>query len=130
MAKGDLSPEAQQTLDALSEKTYYRIGEVAKITRVKPYVLRFWETEFNVISPPRSRSKQRMYRKRDIETILLIKQLLYKEGFTSKGARKRLTELSRSRSKDGAERQPEERPPVDLKRIRSELEAIREILIS
>jgi len=88
-------PEVQEVLNGLSEKTYYRIGEVARITRVKPYVLRFWESEFNMISPPKSRSKQRMYRKKDIETILVIKHLLYNEGFTIKGARRRLIELAR-----------------------------------
>src|SRR5262245_13550091 len=87
--------EIQQALESLSEKTYYRIGEVAKITRVKPYVLRFWESEFNVISPPKSRSKQRMYRKKDIETILTIKDLLYRQGFTIKGARARLSDIAR-----------------------------------
>src|SRR5215510_13848060 len=88
-------PEIREVLQALSEKTYYRIGEVAKITRVKPYVLRFWESEFNVISPPKSRSKQRMYRKKDIETILTIKDLLYRQGFTIKGARARLSDIAR-----------------------------------
>ncbi|NIV50270.1 MAG: MerR family transcriptional regulator [Gammaproteobacteria bacterium] len=75
------------------EKRYYRIGEVARITGVKPYVLRYWESEFRWMAPPKSRSKQRLYRKRDIDMILLIKKLLYEERFTIEGARKRLREL-------------------------------------
>jgi len=116
-------PEIREVLQALSEKTYYRIGEVAKITRIKPYVLRFLETEFNVIAPSKSRSKQRMYRKKDIETILLIKHLLYKEGFTIKGARRRLVELGRIERDAG--------PPQlgsELGEIRLELEQLRELL--
>lgn len=79
-----------------SEKLYYRIGEVSRITQIKPYVLRYWESEFSLMSPAKSRSKQRLYRKRDIETILLIKKLLYDERFTIAGAKKRLRELGRA----------------------------------
>lgn len=111
----------EQTLAELPDKTYYRIGEVAKITRVKPYVLRFWETEFKMMAPPKSRSKQRMYRRKDIETILQIKELLYERGFTIKGARKRLAERVREERDDSA-------PPTRLRQIRSELEQLRELL--
>ena len=72
-----------------------RVAEDARITKVKPYVLRFWESEFKMMSPPKSRSKQRMYRRRDIDTILRIKKLLYEQGFTIKGARKKLVEAQR-----------------------------------
>ncbi len=74
-------------------KLYYRIGEVAKITGVKPHVLRYWETEFRWMAPPKSRSKQRLYRRKDIEMILAIKKLLYEERYTIAGARLRLREL-------------------------------------
>jgi len=122
--------EIQHTLDSLSEKTYYRIGEVAKITRVKPYVLRFWEGEFNVISPPKSRSKQRMYRKKDIETILIIKDLLYRQGFTIKGARTRLAELARGeRRSESLQTPPVPRTQVQiLVEIRAELFELRALL--
>ena len=113
--------ELDAILSAIPDKTYYRIGEVARIAQVKPYVLRFWETEFNVISPSKSRSKQRMYRKKDIATILRIKQLLYQQGFTIKGARRKLAELG------GVEPGPEPQPP-DLQEIRSSLEQIRALL--
>ena len=85
----------QKALAKVPDKTYYRIGEVARYTGLKAYVLRFWEIEFKVMMPPKSRSKQRMYRRKDIETILTIKQLLYKERFTIEGARRRLLEMSR-----------------------------------
>ena len=87
--------DIERILNDLPDKTYYRIGEVAGITKVKPYVLRFWETEFKMMTPPKSRSKQRMYRRKDIETILQIKELLYERGFTIKGARTKLRSRSR-----------------------------------
>jgi DNA-binding transcriptional MerR regulator len=71
-------------------KLFYRIGEVSRITGLEPYVLRYWETEFPQIKPDKGSSKQRLYKKRDLEAILEIKHLLYKEGFTISGARKKL----------------------------------------
>ncbi len=71
-------------------KLFYRIGEVSRITGLEPYVLRYWETEFPQIKPDKGNSKQRLYRKKDLDTILQIKHLLYKEGFTISGARKKL----------------------------------------
>ena len=78
---------------SVSDKRYYRIGEVSRITRVKPYVLRYWETEFKWMVPQKSRSKQRLYRQRDIDTILLIKKLLHEQRYTIAGARKKLREM-------------------------------------
>ncbi len=118
----------QRALDGVPDKTYYRIGEVARYTGIKPYVLRFWETEFKMMMPPKSRSRQRMYRRRDIETILTIKELLYRERFTIEGARKRLVEIMRGRRADalgqgsGTSR--------ELSRIKSELSELRELLAS
>ena len=76
----------------LPDKIYFKIGEVARLTGVKPYVLRYWETEFKAIQPVKSRSRQRLYRKRDVELILTIKQLLYEQRFTIEGARKKIRE--------------------------------------
>ncbi len=76
----------------LPDKIYFKIGEVARLTGVKPYVLRYWETEFKAIQPVKSRSRQRLYRKRDVELILRIKQLLYEQRFTIEGARKQIRE--------------------------------------
>jgi DNA-binding transcriptional MerR regulator len=72
-------------------KLFYRIGEVSRLTGLEPYVLRYWETEFPQIKPGKgSRSAQRLYTKKDLDSILLIKQLLYKDGYTIAGARKKL----------------------------------------
>ena len=87
----------------LSNKLYFRIGEVAKIVGVKPYVLRYWETEFPILKPGKTPSRHRLYRRRDVETLLDIKRLLYEEGFTIAGAKKRL--------KDG-QRLSDETPPL------------------
>ncbi len=73
-------------------KLYYRIGEVAEIVGVEPHVLRYWETEFRTIRPQKSRKGQRIYSRRDVEKLLRVKELLYTEGFTIAGARKRLRE--------------------------------------
>ena len=81
MAKGAEPADESAT----SDKRYYRIGEVSKITGVKPYVLRYWESEFRWMAPQKSKSKQRLYRKRDIDVIQLIKKLLYEQvGFSKK----------------------------------------------
>jgi DNA-binding transcriptional MerR regulator len=79
----------------LPNKLYFRIGEVAKIIGVKPYVLRYWETEFTILKPGKTPSRHRLYRRRDVETLLEIKRLLYQEGFTIAGAKKRLKDLER-----------------------------------
>ncbi len=76
----------------IPDKLYFKIGEVASIAGVEAYVLRYWESAFKEISPVKSRTNQRLYRKRDIETVLWIKQLLYQEGFTIEGAKKKLRE--------------------------------------
>jgi DNA-binding transcriptional MerR regulator len=72
------------------QKLFYKIGEVCELTDTQPYVLRFWESEFPQLAPQKNRSGQRMYRREDIETVERIKTLLYDEGFTIAGARKRL----------------------------------------
>src|SRR5262249_34168951 len=87
----------------IPDKVYFKIGEVADIVGGKPYVLRYWETEFPDIAPAKSKSKQRLYKRKEVEMILRIRDLLYKEKFTIDGARKRLKELSRrSKSKDSS----------------------------
>jgi DNA-binding transcriptional MerR regulator len=76
------------------EKLYFKIGEVARIVGVKPYVLRYWETEFSILKPGKTRSKHRLYRRRDVEILLKIKDLLHTRRFTIEGARKKLREES------------------------------------
>ena len=72
----------------IPEKKYFRIGEVSKLVGVDPHVLRYWETEFKIIRPHRAKSKQRLYRRNDVENLLRIKGLLHDEGYTISGARK------------------------------------------
>lgn len=79
----------------IPEKLYFRIGDVSEIVGVKPYVLRYWESEFPMISPEKSASNQRVYRRVDVETVILIKKLLYEERYSIEGARKKIRELKR-----------------------------------
>jgi len=113
---------------SIPEKLYYKIGEVSQITGVEPYVLRYWESEFKIVSPVRTNSKQRLYRKRDLELIQEIKRLLYEEKFTIAGAKKRLKSLKAWRSQQSRA----ERPGPDfqnvLLKIKKELEDLRGFL--
>ena len=93
----------------IPDKQFFKIGEVAEIAGVEPYVLRYWESEFRAIRPDKSRSNQRLYTRRDVENVLQIKRLLYEEGYRIDGAKKRLRELA------GDE------VPVSYRRIMSEV---------
>jgi DNA-binding transcriptional MerR regulator len=77
----------------IPDRLYFRIGDVADLLGIKPYVLRYWESEFPMISPQKSTSGQRVYRKSDVETVLMIKHLLYEERYSVEGAKKRIKEL-------------------------------------
>ena len=72
----------------IPSKLFFKIGEVCELTDTQPYVLRYWESEFPALAPAKNNSGQRIYRRRDIETIQRIKTLLYEEGFTIAGAKK------------------------------------------
>src|SRR5690242_13927876 len=76
------------------EKDFYRIGEVSRIANLKPFVLRYWETEFPMLEPVKSSSGHRLYRQEDVDLVLKIKRLLYDEGFTIAGARRHLRETN------------------------------------
>jgi len=78
----------------IPNKLFFKIGEVAELAGLEPYVLRYWETEFN-LKPSKSKKQQRLYQRKDIESILRIKKLLYEERYTIEGARKRLKELKK-----------------------------------
>ncbi len=112
----------------LPDKLYFKIGEVASIVGVKPYVLRYWESEFSVIRPSKTRSKHRLYRRRDVETLLQIKRLLHDERFTIEGARKRLKSLQKE------ERQQPELPLIDrtyrtlLLQLKRDIESLHRML--
>jgi DNA-binding transcriptional MerR regulator len=108
----------------IPEKLYFRIGEVARLCRLPAYVLRFWETEFPQLKPVKSSTGQRMYRRKDVENVLHIKQLLYEEGFTIAGARQYLRTESKGDRKQAPLPFPA-RPAADLKNIK---QGLREIL--
>jgi DNA-binding transcriptional MerR regulator len=77
----------------IPEKAYFRIGEVSKILGVEPYVIRYWETEFKTVKPVRTKTAQRLYRKKDVEELLTIRNLLYQQRFTISGAKKQLMKI-------------------------------------
>ncbi|HVN38301.1 MAG TPA: MerR family transcriptional regulator [Myxococcota bacterium] len=110
------------------EKRYYRIGEVGRITGIKPYVLRYWESEFRWMSPQKSRSKQRLYRQRDVEIIQLIKKLLYEQRYTIAGARQKLREMGVGRALETGSLALESGDRARYRHIREELSAIRAML--
>jgi DNA-binding transcriptional MerR regulator len=88
-------------LSEIPQRLFFKIGDVAELVGVKPYVLRYWETEFPMISPQKSDSGQRVYRRADVETVMMIKKLLYQERYSIEGARKRIKEL-RSENRGGS----------------------------
>jgi len=88
----------------IPEKIYFKIGEVCELVGVQAHVLRYWETEFSILSPQKNKSGQRSYRRRDVEIALRIKQLLYNEMFTIAGARKKIQAEQREGSKPKAEK--------------------------
>jgi len=105
----------------IPDKLYFKIGEVAEITGIKAHVLRYWEAEFPVFSPQKSRSNQRLYRRRDIETALLIKDLLHRQRLTIAGAKKIL-----NRKTAGGGASP---PPVQSAKNRRIVDEIRRDLV-
>ncbi|OPL14374.1 MAG: MerR family transcriptional regulator [Firmicutes bacterium ML8_F2] len=110
----------------IPDKLYFKIGEVADLTGIKPYVLRYWESEFAYFRPTKSRGKQRLYRRKDIELVLRLKDLLYNQGFTIAGARKKLRDLSAEEASQllavGQERRILEELRNDLRRLRKSLD--------
>jgi len=108
----------------IPDKMYLRIGEVSRILEVEPYVLRYWESEFQDIKPIRS-NKQRLYRKKDVELILKIKKLLYEEGYTIAGAKQKVKkkddeQISMKFSEQGYRKV--------LREVKEELYALKKIL--
>jgi DNA-binding transcriptional MerR regulator len=100
---------------AIPEKQYFKIGEVSEILDVEPYVLRYWESEFKLLKPTRTRARQRLYHKRDLELLLEIKHLLYDEKFTIAGAKKRLQEMKKQ---EAAEKRSKKIPKTAGPKVR------------
>jgi DNA-binding transcriptional MerR regulator len=113
----------------IPDKLYFKIGEVSEILGVEPYVLRYWESEFQQLSPKKSGTGHRLYRRKDVELLLRIKHLLYEKRFTIEGARQTLRGgMAATKPPEEASAQRSLFPPDPLPEIRRELVEILEIL--
>jgi DNA-binding transcriptional MerR regulator len=115
------------TATQIPDKFHFKIGEVSRILGVKPYVLRFWETEFR-ITPAKNRSQHRVYKRQEVETLLEIKRLLYEERFTIEGARVKLKEQLKDRQKQLKLDLAENPYRATLRQVRKDLARIKAIL--
>jgi len=122
----DLSVSRDQEI--IPDKLYFKIGEVKKITGIEPHVLRYWESEFTIIRPQRASSKQRLYRRVDVENILTIKKLLYEDGYTVPGARKFLTTKKEQKKSTPESKISGTQTRLMLADIKNDLEQLKEIL--
>ncbi len=111
----------------IPDKFYFKIGEVSSLLGVKPYVVRFWETEFD-LAPAKNRSRHRVYKKHEVETLLEIRRLLYDERFTIEGAQKKLKERMKDKSKQLGLNLEEKKQRAVLQKVKKDLEKIREML--
>ncbi|MEE2898551.1 MAG: MerR family transcriptional regulator [Gemmatimonadota bacterium] len=112
--------------ELIAKKVYYSIGEVCDLTGLKPHVLRYWETQFNVLNPTKNRAGNRVYRSKDIEIILLVKRLLYQKKYTIEGANNRLVEMRKAGELE--EERQDVLEPEFLAGMKAELEELREVL--
>ena len=121
-----MSVRGSDRSEEIAKKVYYSIGEVCELSGLKPHVLRYWESQFDVLSPTKNRGGNRAYRSKDIEVVLLVKHLLYDEKYTIEGANKRLLEMRREGElKD--EREEVLRPQF-LSAMKDELAELRALL--
>ena len=112
----------------LPDKLYFKIGEASRIVGVKPYVLRYWETEFDLLKPGKAPSRHRLYRKKDVELLLEIKRLLYAEGYTIEGARKKLREGKKEERQQLKLALPDAKYKSALSKIKKDLQSLRKLL--
>tara|TARA_Y100001935_G_C16989068_1_gene352534 strand:- start:35 stop:388 length:354 start_codon:yes stop_codon:yes gene_type:complete len=110
------------------KKLYYSISEVSEITKLKAYVLRYWETEFSHLSPPKNRAGNRTYRQKDIEIILKIKDLLYNKKYTIDGARNCLKDKDLDGSTNNNSAANLDKNKIILSKIKDELRSILSII--
>jgi DNA-binding transcriptional MerR regulator len=115
------------TATQIPDKFHFKIGEVSRILGVKPYVLRFWETEFR-ITPAKNPSQHRVYKRQEVETLLEIKRLLYEERFTIEGARAKLKELAKEWQKQFKLDLAENPYRATLRQVKKDLARIKAIL--
>ena len=118
----------KKTVVSIPDKLYFKIGEVSKITGVEPYILRYWESEFKLVKPYRTKSNQRLYRKKDVEAVLKIKKMLYEDKFTIAGAKRKLkdpTTDEKQLSLDFSQQKYQEL----IKDIKQELKDLRQMLV-
>lgn len=108
----------------IPDKLYFKIGEVSALLDVQPYVLRYWETEFDVLKPNKAPSRHRLYRREDVELLLDIKRLLYTEGYTIEGARKKLKQRDAADDATAAARGQKE----VLLKIKNDLISLRDLI--
>jgi DNA-binding transcriptional MerR regulator len=119
----------QSGFPEIPDKLYFKIGEVSELLGVEPYVLRYWETEFSVLSPKKSGTDHRLYRRKDVELLLRIKHLLYEKKFTIEGARQSLHAQSRAPKPKAAKIAQQQLFSEDpLPEIRRELAEILQLL--
>jgi DNA-binding transcriptional MerR regulator len=112
-----MCPPGDSIMDNIPNKRFFKIGEVSRIVGVPTHVLRYWEREFSLVRPRRAPSKQRIYKRKDVEMLLHIKKLLHQEKYTIAGARKKLQPASAPSS-----------PHQTLKEIKQELIDLRRML--
>jgi DNA-binding transcriptional MerR regulator len=112
--------------ESIVKKAYYSIGDVCDLTGLKPHVLRYWETQFDVLRPTKNRAGNRVFRPKDIELILLVKNLLYEQKYTIEGANQKLLEMRKEGELEGG--QQEVLGPEFLASMKEELEILAEVL--
>lgn len=127
---------SEQSTPQIPDRLFFRIGDVGELAGVETYVLRFWEGEFPMLAPKKTSNGQRQYRRKDVETVLEIKRLLYAEGYTIAGARKVLQDRLRIKKRPQAQKEQsplpfvqrpsDDRPPMHI--IKSELQEILALL--
>jgi len=111
---------------AIAKKVYYSIGEVCDLSGLKPHVLRYWETQFDVLNPTKNRAGNRVYRSRDVEVVLMVKRLLYEDKYTIEGANQKLVDMRRDGGLEG--HTEDVVAPEFLTGIKAELEELRDLL--
>lgn len=126
--QGHFDPDLASDIHNIPEKISFKIGEVADMLNVKTHVLRYWEMEFDSFHPQKMPNGQRLYFKKDVETALLIKKLLYKDGFSVKGAKKALVDLKRENRQYRKRTSSEDKILKKITQIQETVSVMRELI--